>query len=192
MIVLLALDMAGLTGWARWREGQEMAPFSGAARIADKRRGTLGSEMAAFRDWLSIEILQHGVTHVCAESVYVNEKSASAADRLFGLHGVAQELCHRKGVIWSTAMSGDWRHHFLGQRTAPKTIPAKKRRDWWKRQAVLECEKRGWKVSNADQAEALGILVYERARLLPTWGCEGDLFSVAAMNTPLGMELVRG
>lgn len=187
MIHLLTLDLAGRLGWARWREGQK-DPVWGALDVPTKISN--GADFAKFRDWLMAEVVMQQVTHICAETIFVSEKTASAAPRLYGLLAVSEEVAYRKGVAFSKAMSGDWRGHFLGQRTAPKSIPAKKRRDWWKSEAVAECKKRGWAVKTNDEADALGILVYERARLLPAFGVEGDLLSIALMREPLGCERV--
>lgn len=186
MITLLCLDVAGSTGWARWKEGAAN-PVWGVAKIA---KGSRGQDYARFHDWLNAEVVLHEVTHIVIEAVYVDEKTVTAAKRLLAMFGIAEMIAYRRGVAIEPVMSMDWRQHFLGQRSAPKTVPAKKRREWWKKQAVDEARRRGWNVKVDDEAEALGLLTYMRAKLLPAYGLEGDLLSLTTSAVPLGMERV--
>lgn len=183
---ILALDAAGQTGWAVWSPSME-APRWGVAKLP---KGSPGQTFAAFRDWLIGVIVSEGVEHIAIESVFVGKQSISAAPKLYGLIGVAQEVAYRRGISVAMVMVGDWRKHFIGQRNAEKGLAKDKRRAWLKAEARKECEKRGWFVRNDDEADALGILVYERARLFPAFGCEGDLFSLASLNIHPAMESI--
>lgn len=181
---ILALDLAGQTGWARWRPGMD-APSYGIARLP---KGSPGQTFAAFRDFLTGKIVGENIEHIVIESIYVAEGMVTALPRLYGLLGVAQEVAYRRGLSVNTVLVGEWRNHFIRQRTAPKTVAPKNRRDWLKNQTKLECERRGWTVRTTDEADALGLIAYERARLFPAFGCEGELFGYAMMAAPLGME----
>lgn len=186
MIHLLCLDVAGSTGWARWREGAA-DPVWGVAKIA---KGAPGQDYARFHDWLNAEVVLQEVTHIAIEAVYVDEKTVTAAKRLLAMFGIAEMIAYRRGVSIQPVMSMDWRKHFLGQRVAPKSVPAKKRREWWKKQAVDECRRRGWNVKVDDEADALGLMTYMRAKLLPAYGLEGDLLSLVSNAPSLGMERI--
>lgn len=178
MTVILSLDLSGQTGWAMWREGLP-APLYGVAKLP---KGSPGQTYVAFRDWLTGKVVGDAVEHLVVESTFIGEKTMSAAPRLYALRGIAQEIAYRKGLSINADVTVDqWRKHFVGQAKAPRTLIDKaKRRAWLKQQARDACERRGWPVRNDDEADALGLLVYERARLIPSYGCEGDLFGACA------------
>jgi hypothetical protein len=181
---LLALDLAGKTGWARWREGME-APRSGMVGLA---RATPGQTFASFRDWLLAELIGHEVTHLAIEAAFISEANPTAAARLYGLAAICDEISYRRRIHISRVTTFAWRKFFIGVPKAPATVSAKHRRAWLKEHTVAECVKRGMAVASDDEADAIGVLFFERARLFPRYGVEGDLGLV--VNDPA--ELRRG
>ena len=172
MTTILALDLSKNVGWARWREGADRIA-SGSVSVG---RESAGQTMACFRDFLMDQVIGNSVTHLVIESAFVSEKNASSAARLFGLAAFADEVAYRRGigpVERVTAFA--WRKHFIGQATAPKTLAAKHRRSWLKNEAVARCRNLGIDVKSDDEADAIGVLFYERARLFPAYGVEGEL-----------------
>jgi hypothetical protein len=169
---ILAIDGASVTGWARWHP--EMAkPVSGAHKLASSSTGAL---LASYRDFLVGKLLE-GVTHIAYERPYVNPKAAPVnAEILYGLFAMAQEAAYRRKLGLNLVTSFAWRFHFIGVKQAPKAIKPNKRRDWLKDRATDVCREKGWAFASADEAEALGILDYERSRLLPVYGATGPLF----------------
>ena len=181
---ILALDLAGKTGWARWHPSMS-APAFGVMKLPQK------GAFSSFRDFLITTVVNDGIEHIAVESVFIAQGMESAAPRLYGLMAHAEEIAFRRGIGLHKVMVSDWRQHFLGQRNAPKTIKKEHRREWLKKQAVDECRSRGWNVHCNDEADALGLLNYERARLLPEWGAEGELFGLASIRDPMGCERVQ-
>lgn len=184
---ILALDLAGQTGWARWRPGMER-PAYGVARLPKR---CPGQTFAALRDFLIGKIVGEGIEHVAVEAPYIDKNSLNAVERLYGMSGHVQEICYTRGVCYSPVSTGEWRKFMIGTGMAPRTVAKAHRREWLKKQVKTECEKRGWAIQHYDESDALGVLAYERARLLPQWGVEGDLFGYNDLS-PLGMERIPG
>ncbi len=169
---ILSLDLSGSVGWSRWRPGMTL-PASGTVSVG---RESAGMCFATFRDWLNDQLIGNEVEHLVIEAAFVSVKTASSAPRLYGLAAICDELCYRRRIgrperIAPTA----WRRFFLGQAMAPKTVAAKHRRAWLKREAVARCRNLGIDVKSDDEADAIGVLYYERARLIPAYGIQGDL-----------------
>lgn len=170
---ILALDLAGRLGWARWKPGMT-DPAYGTARLPVKSRG---QTFAAFRDWLTDKCLADRIEHIALEAVFVAPGRESALERLYGLKGIAEEVAFRRNIEVVTVNQGEWRKRFMGVVKAPASIREKAdRREWLKQKAKDQCTARGWSVTTSDEADALGILVFERSRLFPEWGAEGTLF----------------
>ncbi len=173
---ILALDLAGRAGWARWHKDMT-DPVWGVAKLPT---ASAGQTYAALRDFLLDKIIAEGVTHLAIEAPFVSPDTISSVERIYGLQGVAREIAYRRSCTVNAIPVGTWRKNFLGSAAAPKTVLKKNRSAWLKQAAVSECARRGWAVKTHDEADALGILVFERARLLPMWAMEGDLFGVGA------------
>jgi hypothetical protein len=183
---ILSLDLAGQVGWARWREGMEN-PVYGVVKLP---KHSLGQTVASFGDWLNAKIISERIEHIGVETIFVGKDAISAVERLYALWGRTHEVAYRRGVPIAGVMVGEWRQRFIGARRAPAGLTKPQRRMWLKKQAREECAARGWPVTSDDEADALGILVYERSRLMPTWGAEGELFGYEQIAPPMGMERV--
>jgi hypothetical protein len=169
---ILALDLAGQTGFARWDTSMPQ-PSWGTLRLPT---GTQGICYASFRDALLIKISADRIEHIVVESVFVSPEQMSAVERLYGLIAIVREVAYRKNIPVNSVTVTEWRAPFIGQARAPKHLSKPQRRSWLKNETRKECARRGWQVSTDDEADALGLLVYERARLFPEWGVEGSLF----------------
>jgi len=169
---ILSLDLSGSVGFARWKPGMAL-PASGSVSVG---RDCAGMCFATFRDWLSDNLMGNQIDHLVIEAAFISEKTASSAPRLFGLAAVCDELAYRRGIrppqrVAPTA----WRRFFIGQAMAPKSVAQKHRRAWLKNECVSRCRNLGIDVKSDDEADAVGVLFFERARLLPQYGVEGDL-----------------
>jgi hypothetical protein len=80
--------------------------------------------------------------------------NAGTALQLNQLVGAAVAICAGFGVPWAVVPVQTWRSAFF-----PKGMKGKDRQDW-KRMAKAHCELVKIPVSNADEAEAVGIAVY--------------------------------
>jgi hypothetical protein len=177
---ILALDLAGQTGWAVWRAG-DVNPVSGAAKMPrDPDPDSVGKTIAAFRDWLNAKVLSERIDHFAIERVFINDRTASSAPKLLGLTAVAEEIAYRRGLTVNKITTAEWRGRFLGKVAPPKGLAKTKRSAWWKMKAREACAARGWNVATDDEADACGILVYERSRLYPEFSAEGGLFGYGA------------
>jgi hypothetical protein len=169
---ILALDLSGRTGWATWAPDFE-CPQYGCAKLP---KGSLGHTLFEFRTWLVGRIVGDAVEHLVVESIFSAPGMESALPRLYGLQGVTAEVAHARGISLNTVTVGEWRAHFIGTRTAPKALTKEKRRAWLKNQVREECAKRGWPTKNDDESDAIGLLIFERARLFPKYATDGELF----------------
>jgi len=84
--------------------------------------------------------------------------------------GIVELYCAVKGLPAPIKVSvGSWRKAFIGRSKAPKEVGADQfdddkaslaRRKWIKAETVLECRRRNFKVTDDNQADALGILFW--------------------------------
>lgn len=146
-------------------------PTSGTVKLPT---GTLGQTIAHFRDWLNAKVVSEGITHIAVESIFL--KHPSAAPRLYGLNGIVHETVYRRGMTVHEIVQSEWRGRFLGKVSPPKGMAPADRRKWWKQKAKDACAERGWDVATDDEADACGVLVFERARLLPEFSADDGLF----------------
>jgi hypothetical protein len=140
---------------------------------------SLGICFASYRDALITRIVADKIDHIAVESVFVSTDRITALERLYGLKAITWEVAYRKNLAVNEVTASQWREHFLGDAKPPRELSKEKRRKWLNKQTRDECESRNWHVQTDDEADALGILVYERARLFPEWGVTGGLFGNA-------------
>lgn len=172
MTTILALDLSGRTGFARWREGSDHIA-SGAVGIG---RESAGQTFATFRDWLNDQLIGNGVDRLVIEAAFVSIKTVSSAPRLYGLAAICDELAYRRRIRPPERVApAAWRRFFLGCAMAPKTVAAKHRRAWLKAESMAKCRSLGMEPKTDDESDAIGVLFYERARLFPAYGVQGDL-----------------
>jgi hypothetical protein len=176
---LLALDLAGNSGWARWCEGNTNVSF-GHVGLPKADQGMM---IAAFADWLKGQIVMNEISHIVHEAVFVDTKKVNAQtlEKLYGLRARLLELCYRHGLTRNEVPVSQWRGHFIQHRTAPKYLKAANRRKWLKDEVRKECRARGWAARTDDESDALGLLDYERCRLFPEFAVNtSPLFAGAA------------
>lgn len=168
MTLILALDVATVTGFARGRVGE--TPSSGSVRF-----GNVKSRPAAIFDdannWMVAQLEQPPLPdRVIIEEMLPplsmkGETSRAVRDRLAGLHGVIKGVAHRYLVPEiATASVGDVRAHFIGARGL-KRIVAK--------HAVMErCRALGWECKDDNAGDALALWSFACALIDPTWALQ--------------------
>lgn len=165
MTLILALDVATVSGWARGRIGE--TPTSGSVRFGNVKKPA----PAVFADainWMIAQLEQSPlpdlliIEDMLPPLAMHNETTRSVRDRLAGLHGVCKGIAHRYNVPEiATASVGDVRAHFIGERSL-KRAPAK--------QAVMErCRALGWYCADDNAGDALAVWSYACALIDPTW-----------------------
>lgn len=169
-MILLSLDMAGQSGWARWNQKSDRVVF-GTINLPKDSEGLL---FATFADWLRFKIKADEITHVIHEAIFISKDRLDiiAIRRLYGMRARLLELCHRHNINRHEATVGAWRSEFIGCTAAPKNVQGSDRRPWLKQAAVNKCRELGHDVKNDDEAEAIGLLHFERVRLFPEYAIE--------------------
>lgn len=131
--------------------------------------GNEGRELHRLRQWLASTHIEHDLTHIVLEQVFVN-----ANPKAFQFNGTQGQLM-QSGVIveFAEAMGikalevniDDWRKRFLGINRRPKTVDGKKDK-FWKDLAMRVCaQNHNIFVEFHDSAEALGILDFTLSEL---------------------------
>jgi hypothetical protein len=166
MTLILALDVATVTGWARGRIGE--IPTAGSIRFG--KPGV--RDHVIFADainWLHAELHEPPdlliVESMLSPLAMRNETSRAVRDRLAGLHGIVKGVAHLRGVgEIAEASVGDIRAHFIGDRTL-KRFAAK--------QAVMErCRMLGWPCPDDNAGDALAGWSFACALIDPTWALQ--------------------
>lgn len=164
--LILALDVATRTGFARGRIGE--VPTSGSIRFG--KAGVL--DHVVFGEaihWINAT-LQEPPDMLIIESMLSplamrNETSRAVRDRLAGLHGIVRGVAHLRGVgEIAEASVGDVRAHFIGDRTLP--------RDKAKRAVMERCKALGWHAVDDNAGDALALWSYACALIDPAWALQ--------------------
>ena len=171
MASVLALDIATTTGFAFGPVGSaapataleasagaaDPQPLSGTKRIGSK--GTPdGDFYAAYERWLMDMISVNSPDMIVYEAPFVGSgKHINTAKRLLGLAAITEKIASQKGVKIFDAHNATVRKHFCGRGSAP-------RKDL-KRMVQEECDRRGWKYSDDNEADALALWDFSKACL---------------------------
>lgn len=170
-MTILALDLSSKTGFAIWRPGMEF-PQSG---VVDMRRNTRGDLFVIFRDWLLEMLIGAKVTHIVREAPFVSKDAMSAVPLLYGLAAHVEEAGARRKIPVREVAPHEWRKFMIGQSMAPRAVAKNHRTAWLKKQVLDACIAQGLKPKDDNEADAIGLLFFERARLYPQFAAHGDL-----------------
>jgi hypothetical protein len=168
MTLILALDLATRTGFARGRIGE--VPIAGSIRFG-KPHCRDHVVFGAALDWMVAQLEQKPlpdlliIEDMLSPLAMKGDTSRAVRDRLAGLHGIVKGLAHRYGISEiATAAVGDIRSHFIGDRSL-KRFPAK--------QAVMQrCRALGWTAPDDNAGDALAIWSYACALIDPKWALQ--------------------
>jgi len=159
---ILGLDPGGSTGFAYGDPGR--APKSGTIRLdagmSNGRRfclleGRIRHLIAAFEIdecYIEAPFIQTDKTKFDIKVVRLG----------YGYQAAILMACDKEGIGPERVFlvePGTWRRHILGVSRAPKGTKGDTR-EWLKREAIKECDKRGWRISSQDEAEACLIFEY--------------------------------
>jgi hypothetical protein len=160
MTMILALDLATTTGWARGAP-TDACPVSGFVRFGDAESSP-NAVFAAALTWLS-ELLRQDprVTMLVLEAMLppaakLGATSTATRDRLAGLHGVARSVAHLRGIYnIATASVLDVRQHFCLDRHAGKDGVFQK------------CHALGWPIKDLNESDACALWHYACSLVVP-------------------------
>jgi hypothetical protein len=159
--VILALDIAKnrsgfAVGCSTWN-----APKWGVYELPGPWERHEGKRQAEWRAFLESLIVQHGVTVLAVERLFIDMKDFdfNGTEPMLKFHGHAEEIAHAHKLEGYRVAINQWRCHFVGTGVAPKDIRKPSERTvWWKKAALKRCYDRFWMCEHHDEAEALGIL----------------------------------
>lgn len=168
MTMILALDLATRTGFARGRVGE--LPISGSIRFGGSGAHDAAIFAAALR-WISQELQPEPRPDIVILEAMLppdamrGATSRAVRDRLAGLHGIALGVAHLRGVgEIAEASVGNIRGHFIGDRRL--------RRPDAKRHVMARCKALGWQCADDNAGDALALWSYACALIDPTWAVQ--------------------
>ena len=172
MTLILALDIATRTGFARGRVGE--LPVSGSinfGRDGSSRNRTDAAIFAAALRWLSQELQPEPRPDLVIMEAMLPPDAARGStqravrDRLAGLQGIVKGVSHLRGIgEIAEATVGNIRGHFIGDRSL-KRAKAKS--------TVMErCRALGWECADDNAGDALALWSYACALIDPTWALQ--------------------
>lgn len=160
MMRILALDLATATGWACG--SLEPLPIIHGVLKLPKTGEDIGRFLYAFREWLGHAIEETAPTEIIFESpILRGENGIAALRKLYSLAGVTEMIALDYKIPVSEANLTSIRQFFIGTARAPKEIIGKeKRRQWLKAKTVAEGRRRGFRVVDDNDGDALALLAF--------------------------------
>ena len=172
MTLILALDIATRTGFARGRVGE--LPVSGSinfGRDGSSRNRTDAAIFAAALRWLSQELQPEPRPDLVIMEAMLPPDAARGStqravrDRLAGLQGIVKGVSHLRGIgEIAEATVGNIRGHFIGDRSLKRLIA--------KRTVMERCRALGWECADDNAGDALALWSYACALIDPTWALQ--------------------
>jgi hypothetical protein len=155
---VLALDLATICGWAFGSPNGSRIEY-GSFKLPSTDHD-IGRFLIAFDDWLDKIIERFAPDEIIFESPVLPAKTTLPVLRkLYGLAGQTEIIARRNKIPCREASISAIRWKFIGVRFAPKSIRDKRiRRIWVKEATMRECRRRGFRVSDDNQADALALL----------------------------------
>lgn len=140
---MLALDLAGLLGWAA-------NPFDSVPRFGShqlpKTGDDVGRYIAAFDDWLQAMLDFEDPSGVIYEAPSIFMKTTPVTiEKLVGLATHTQLVCHRRGIRRWSANPSQVKKHFTGRGNAKKP------------DMVSTARRCGFKVRDDNEADAIAV-----------------------------------
>ena len=166
--IILALDIATTTGFARGRVGE--VPIGGSVRFG-KTNASNNAVFAACLKWIARELEPEPrpeiliVESMLSPEAKVGATSRDVRDRLAGLHGVVRAVAHLRGIYEiNEAGVAAVRAHFIGS--------SHERRDRAKSLVLDRCKQLGWDANDNNCGDAFALWSYTAALLDPDWALQ--------------------
>ena len=132
----------------------------------------VGPFLIAYEDWLNAYLADNpGIEHLIYEATFFGPQTQRhILLKLYGLQVKTEEIAWHHQIRVREANLQSWRKVFLGTSAAPKHIKGRANRSkWLKDEAIHACLRRGWMVTDDNEADACGILDY-------TLGCDDKAY----------------
>jgi hypothetical protein len=158
------------TGWAIGDTAVRARPTSGVFRQQSWSPATSGNLSRRWEDWLYELVEQFKVEALFIENSILPGTTGAKDSFIvryaqFNFLGIADRLIDRKGIRGGVVNISDWRARFNGQVKRPKHMTPTQGTAWHKKNALTSCAKRGWFVTDHNEAEALAVLDYGMAAM---------------------------
>jgi len=172
---ILALDLATQTGWAQSRlDGAGLV--SGSVRLRGKEPEEKGAHLQMIiMDHFKVMPFHHLIYEGAVPTSHLRGKTnVDTTYTAYGFPIAVGSTAINMGFPISRVLRvkvNDWRRHFIG------TTSAGDRKET-KRAVIARCRQLGWNPADDNEADALGILDYQRALLSPRYSASsGPLFT---------------
>lgn len=143
--VILALDLATVTGWAVGLPGG--IPTIGSIALPAASVSGRGRLFATFEDWLWDQIEVHQPVFIARESP-MPPKAQSGFDAAliaFGLSSSVEQVCFRASIPQRGVTVWDVRQHFVGKRGAGKP------------EVQARCKMLNWRFTDDNSSDAAAV-----------------------------------
>lgn len=163
--LILSLDIATVTGWAKGRVGD--MPIGGSIRFG-KRDASNNAIFAHALSWVSRELEPTPrpdiliIESMLSPDAKIGFTNRDTRDRLAGLHGVVRAVAHLRGVYdISEAGVSQVRAHFIGHSNL--------KRDAAKMLVMERCVELGWSACDNNAGDAFALWSYAAGLIDPEW-----------------------
>lgn len=161
---ILALDIATVTGWAV--DGPQVCPpLSGHYRVPGGGNA-LGLAGLSFQEWLYDMIGLHGADQIVFEAPVMTSRGIQTNPNtmilLQGLAFSARAMAQARRIRAIPVSVQTWRKHFIGH--GRPTNP--------KKAAVDQCRMLRWDPAGHDEADAMGVWAWGKAKFDPSFRLE--------------------
>ena len=160
MSIVLALDLAFVSGWAVGEPGGK--PLHGSIRFANKGASheAIFAKAMAWADEIVAMCKPRIIVWEAPMPTSFKTSNVNTTTLLYGLPAIVGVVAYRHGIYdIRKANTSDVRNHFIG--CNPKRAKAKG-------MVVRQCYAMGWKVTDDNEADALAILSFMCSLLDPS------------------------
>lgn len=174
---VLALDLAKVTGYACWREG-DPKPNAGIIDVSHLKKR--GDRLASQFKWGVNKVKEWEVTDIVVEAPIIGGGNEDKIIWLVGCLAIFEMLGSQYKIDVTKVRNDTFFIHWCGT----NNIEGDQRKVY----SVLECQRRGFPlITDHNTADAMGVLSFRCAQLnmTPPWDFRrspGPLFTGSAMN----------
>jgi hypothetical protein len=161
--IILALDLATTSGFARGRVGE--TPIAGSIRFG-RAEASNNAVFGKCLKWIAQELEPAPrpniviIESMLAPQAKLGFTSRDVRDRLAGLHGIVRAVAHLRGIYdVNEAGVGQVRAHFIGYSNL--------KRDHAKSLVMERCRQLGWHAEDDNAGDALALWSYAAALIDP-------------------------
>lgn len=156
MAGILALDLATRFGWA-WLPAPDAEPRYGTYKLPSTGED-IGRFLNAYEDWFAEALGTWEPEQVAFEApllLHPGKTNIATARKLMCLAGVTESMCVRRRIPCYEGHLQEVKKFFAGHGRADKG------------QMIAACQARGWRPTDDNSADALGLMCWAVSRFHP-------------------------